>query len=263
MTKTRIPIPSEIAAAVLFASDHTCCNCRERGRPAQIHHIDEEPSNNDIENLAVLCLLCHNETQMSGGFGRKLNADLVVQFRDDWLARVVSRRNKADALAAIRMSGLAPTPLETIEDEPFMGSREDALVMYVHTLPSVLAQAYQLAQPKWDTGVTLDMIQGSYDVIDVVVQMFAHLASWLPVNHFNGKPADEYFSQYVSTRFIWHRALSEPDGIGTGGTFVGPITATRVLDDVERAVNEVVTALLWGREGFKLKAWQRDWKQKG
>src|SRR6266487_675808 len=52
MAKARIPIPSETAASVLFRSDRTCCICRERGKPNQIHHIDEDPANNDPANLA-------------------------------------------------------------------------------------------------------------------------------------------------------------------------------------------------------------------
>ncbi len=53
-----------------------------------IHHLDEEPSNNAIENLAVLCLLCHDDTQIRGGFTRKLNAGLVRNYRDAWISTV-------------------------------------------------------------------------------------------------------------------------------------------------------------------------------
>jgi len=56
-------------------------------------------------------------------------------------------------------------------------------------------------------------------------------------------------------------ALAEPEGIGTGGTIVGPIAAGAVLDDLKRAVDEMVTALLWEREGFSLTAWRRAWEQ--
>ena len=66
--------------------------CREKGKPTQIHHINDDPSDNLFENLAVLCLDCHNETQIKGGFARKLDSDQVVLFRDDWLTRVVRQR---------------------------------------------------------------------------------------------------------------------------------------------------------------------------
>ena len=100
--KIRIPVPDPVKAQVLFMSDRTCCVCEERGRAVQIHHIDENPSNNDPANLAVLCLLCHDETMLSGGFGRKLTSSLVAVYRDAWVARVVERRRRADAIMVRR-----------------------------------------------------------------------------------------------------------------------------------------------------------------
>jgi hypothetical protein len=90
--KKRVEIPLAIEAQVQFASDRTCCVCRIKGKPFQIHHIDENPANNEFGNLAVLCLECHNETMIHGGFGRKLNADQVILYRDDWLIQVAKSR---------------------------------------------------------------------------------------------------------------------------------------------------------------------------
>jgi hypothetical protein len=89
--KNREEIPPETAALVLFLSDRTCCVCRVRGKPIQIHHIDENPGNNEQSNLAVLCLDCHRETQIHGGFDRKLEAQQILLFRDDW-QRLVSQK---------------------------------------------------------------------------------------------------------------------------------------------------------------------------
>jgi hypothetical protein len=88
----KMPIPSEIAAEVLFKSDRTCCVCRIKNKPVQIHHIDGNHENNKIDNLSVLCLECHTETQITGGFHRKLTADLVTLYRDDWLMLVSKER---------------------------------------------------------------------------------------------------------------------------------------------------------------------------
>jgi 5-methylcytosine-specific restriction endonuclease McrA len=70
--KNREEIPAETAALVLFLSDRTCCLCRIRGKPIQIHHIDENPSNNEQSNLAVVCFDCHRETQIRGGLTESL-----------------------------------------------------------------------------------------------------------------------------------------------------------------------------------------------
>ena len=83
--KKRIEVPPRTAAKVQFLSDRTCCVCRVAGRPTQIHHLDEVPSNHDIDNLALLCCICHDETTIKGGFSRrKLTAELVICYRDGW-----------------------------------------------------------------------------------------------------------------------------------------------------------------------------------
>jgi hypothetical protein len=92
MVKRRVSVPEDIAAEVLFAADRACCVCRDRSHPVQIHHIDEDPSNNSVSNLAVLCLSCHNQTQLQGGFGRHLSADQVRLYRDDWNQKVQHTR---------------------------------------------------------------------------------------------------------------------------------------------------------------------------
>src|SRR5260370_38466203 len=99
-SKKRIDIPVELAARVLFKADRTCCVCRTAGKPVQLHHIDEDPSNTVERNLAVLCLECHTDTMIRGGFHRKLDSDQVVLYRDDWNQVVAQRRAATDARAA-------------------------------------------------------------------------------------------------------------------------------------------------------------------
>ncbi len=98
--KNRITIPNAIADKVLFNHNRTCCVCRIQNKEVQIHHIDENPTNNAINNLAVLCLDCHNKTQITGGFGRHLNAGQIILYRDQWL-EMVKERNHTLALASL------------------------------------------------------------------------------------------------------------------------------------------------------------------
>src|SRR5688500_6318127 len=81
-----------VEARVQFSSDRTCCVCRRPGKPTQIHHIDDNHENNEIDNLAVLCLECHNDTQIKGGIFRKLDAEQVILYRDDWIKIVARHR---------------------------------------------------------------------------------------------------------------------------------------------------------------------------
>lgn len=62
MAKRRIPIPKpkEIRKLVKELYGNQCAYCGEKNRKIlQIHHIDHDPSNNDIHNLVLICVWCH------------------------------------------------------------------------------------------------------------------------------------------------------------------------------------------------------------
>jgi hypothetical protein len=100
--KDRVEIQAEIAARVLFFSDRTCCVCRVIRKPVQIHHIDEDPSNSIEENLAVLCFDCYRDTQIRGGFDRKLDANQIVLYRRDWYEIVDRKRHGPESVLDVR-----------------------------------------------------------------------------------------------------------------------------------------------------------------
>jgi hypothetical protein len=108
--KERIEIPADIAAKVLFLSDRTCCVCRECRKPIQIHHIDENPSNAQLENLVVVCFDCHRNTQIRGGFDRKLDAHQLLLYRQDWYARVEGKRAQHEGSSGMQPGGPGVPP---------------------------------------------------------------------------------------------------------------------------------------------------------
>jgi len=112
--KERNEIPLSVAAKVLFRSHRTCCVCREPRKPVQIHHIDEDPSNAQEGNLAVLCFECHHETQVRGGFARRLDSHQIVLYRDDWYGIVDRNRHSVESPSEQRLldQRLAPVVLE-------------------------------------------------------------------------------------------------------------------------------------------------------
>lgn len=56
-SKKRVSVPSSVKGAVLREFNHRCAICGA-DRP-QIHHIDENPGNNDPGNLLPICPNCH------------------------------------------------------------------------------------------------------------------------------------------------------------------------------------------------------------
>jgi hypothetical protein len=60
--KKRIPISSSTRQKILLYCRHECCLCDTKvsgAREKNIHHINGNPSDNDIENLILLCPNCH------------------------------------------------------------------------------------------------------------------------------------------------------------------------------------------------------------
>lgn len=135
----REKIPSDIAARVLFFSNRTCCVCRSPGKPVQIHHIDDNPSNNDESNLAVLCFDCHRETQIKGGFDRKIDADQIILYRDDWKRIVASSRATSES-QKIKTSTDKKAHIELITSiaETYRENREyELLAMHYHAIDNI------------------------------------------------------------------------------------------------------------------------------
>jgi hypothetical protein len=254
--KNRIEISHETAAFILFKSDRTCCVCRHRGKPIQIHHIDENPANNDPENLAVVCFDCHNATQVKGGFGRKLDAVQVRKYREDWLQRVESRRNAADHIAAAHQSAPAPArPAQRRDGLP----DPKRVANYIRTLPAIRRDIYDRSKELWDSGVTPKMKQGNNDVIDVLEQILATLVSFYPAGHFDNQEPHDYINAITASRYMWHWSRLEPNGPRTRGTIVGPIAGGCVIDDLEHMVLELVSELSECLDDFEYDHWKKEW----
>ena len=268
--KIRIPISKDSASEIMVLSDRTCCVCNERGKFVQIHHIDENPANNSFDNLSVLCLECHNETMIKGGFGRKLDATQIIKYQSIWLERVKKRREKADDLASIKaVTGKSETTLEEInkvidfEQNDYEDSAGNKIIKsYLNNILIIHKAQLIIAQTKWDTGITSKMNQGSYDMVAFYEEVLVELSTFYPENHFNKKNPKEYFSELISSRFSWHRLVLEPKGIGNGGTMVSTITGGRVMDDLKQMIVEIVNSLMdelifLGK--FDIQKWESKW----
>ncbi len=258
MSDARTPVPDDVSAEVMFQHDRTCCVCRERGLAVQIHHIDENPANHAINNLAVLCLEHHEQTQTRGGFAKKLRAADVIRCRDDWVHRVSDRRNKADEIVVQYMTGVA---LTHVKSEEWTAPSEARVTGFLDALPSIRRAAIVAARPLWDTGITSEMRQGSYDAIETLEHAWLQLAKFYPPDHFGGRIADHFFSDFIAERFAWHRQLSEPRGPGSSGTIVNVTVGGAVLNDVANAIEETVEGLYIGYAllDFDLKKWRSEW----
>ena len=66
-----------------------CRNSKNAEAVLQVHHIDENPGNNDLENLIPLCAACHLKIEHQ----KRLPVVLEVGCSSVFLVRVRSRQN--------------------------------------------------------------------------------------------------------------------------------------------------------------------------
>lgn len=84
MAKKRIKIPNITAMRIFYKSAKTCAVCKNNNKPLFIHHIDENPSNNNEENLILICAECHNEAHTKHDYSINLDNKRLLFFKTEW-----------------------------------------------------------------------------------------------------------------------------------------------------------------------------------
>lgn len=89
----RAPIPKAVQEKVLLGSRRRCCICYGLNRDTdikqgQIAHLDHSNSNNELDNLAFLCLDHHDEYDSPRSQSKGLSIGEVKEFRRELLAAI-------------------------------------------------------------------------------------------------------------------------------------------------------------------------------
>ena len=118
---SRKKIPDDIQAEVIFKSNRECVVCLNHKRGDHIHHIDGDNSNYKFENLAFLCVYCHNEASVTGNIIKKLSPKTIIKFRD----------HKYQVIAAARENSLKlfNSPVNGLTTEDLLTTSKNALII--------------------------------------------------------------------------------------------------------------------------------------
>lgn len=95
MNKSRTDVPSDTSAQLMFQNRHRCCICHKPRKHVQIHHIDRNPSNHALQNLAALCVDCHSIVTGNQGFGKSYSTREVVLNKKDWEQKCQAWRDES------------------------------------------------------------------------------------------------------------------------------------------------------------------------
>lgn len=260
--KKRVPLPQEIYADIVYRSDNTCCMCNTKGRSVQIHHINEDPSCNKIENLILLCLQCHDEVHTKRKLGRALTKKCLEKYRDEWYRRVEDIRNTVDQIiinSKLPIESYIKSSVnnENIYDSPgFFEEAHPDLSVYILSINPGYEAAQNIAQQKYGTGITTNLVQGAQIEYNFLIKTIENLKSFYPKNHFIYDHNEDIISKHIE--YIWKLAyrIAAPSGIDNAGTIIHADASSTALLNMKNLINMMVANLLTLEESFTSQRWR-------
>lgn len=103
---TRVAVPEQLKSEILSRTNNRCCVCQTPF--VQLHHLDGDPSNNDLDNIAPVCPNCHNQAHSNSALTLNLTPARLKAIRDRWYAYCENRKDAfpVGASALLRLKNL-------------------------------------------------------------------------------------------------------------------------------------------------------------
>jgi hypothetical protein len=113
--KSRIKIPLDVLADILAACRRRCCICYalqedDAEKKGQIAHLDHDPSNHNLENLAFLCLAHHDQYDSKTSQSKGLTIEEVERYRTELSAFIAQKMPPPDEEILARLTGAFDRP---------------------------------------------------------------------------------------------------------------------------------------------------------
>jgi len=140
---SRKPIPEEVQDRVLLLSRRRCCICFGlhgdlNVKPGQIAHLDHDNTNDDLENLAYLCLSHHDQYDSTTSQSKGLREGEIKKFREELYDRMASGMPEGGGAAEPSATGAISDTIEKPgkkdeqEIQPNIGSLRPEIVHIAH-----------------------------------------------------------------------------------------------------------------------------------
>jgi len=172
-------MPPEITADVLATYRRRCCICfalhkDDKQKKGQIAHLDHDPSNHDLDNLAFLCLPHHDEYDSQTSQSKGLTIDEVKRYRTELLAFIAEKMPPGDDEIVSRLTRAFDRPAfrTPFHGESSLPRFREAIIETIETLNiGKTPQGMQLPSKMQIRG------KSTRDQIDTLVQALVALRS--------------------------------------------------------------------------------------
>lgn len=260
----RRKISEELIDKLLFETNRTCCICTTPGKDVQIHHIDQISSNNEYDNLVVLCLSCHSDVHTKRGFGRNWTYGQIQRHKNEWIERVKLRKQEADKLASIQfVTGDLQNSTHDFENLDYKEIDDPILTRYLEKILIIHKAQKDAAQIDFDTGVTMDSVEACLKLIDFYAAVLVELSTFYPKGHFQEKHPRIFFDEQIATRGLFQGHATRPECEGFIPSMHRQFMYYRFMLDVRRMVRDVAVCLMEMSSFFEPgdRKWADNWME--
>jgi hypothetical protein len=93
----RKALPPALRYKLFYDSQYLCAICQKRG--SHVHHIDQDNSNDQEDNLVVLCPVHHDDAHTKRQLSQNLTAEALRDAKQKWIAKVKETRHLTATLS--------------------------------------------------------------------------------------------------------------------------------------------------------------------
>ena len=262
MSKQRKKIPKQTEITLLDICDHTCCVCRE-SQEIQIHHINKDSQDNNIENLAVLCLNCHDKAEKTGGLSRNFSPEYITKRREEWIA-ICEERKEKHVKRKNEKDNKKPANLEP-QDIFSQGQPLTTLqIAIINSLPKIKAGLLVKRNKQLSEAVTMstiDMVNAYTAYNESLKSILIMVADFCDPRHFEDQSPKEFFEEIISTRRRFFSLISHhhPDSPYMWGRMHREIYHTLCGEDINNLIENLISTFLLEND-FDYKHWKKSWR---
>ncbi len=237
--KTRISIPKQIVADIVVKSFNYCNLCYKHTDDWQIHHIDEDPSNNDPDNLVFLCLNCHSKIHTKRSMSGNYTKEIIKTYRDQ-LYKII-KSNIANILEIKEtINSENSSYIQEKADESCFAKENPQIFSLVINMKDEYKLACKRAQILYDAGGTYNVLEGNFLEINCISGFIDEMIKSYPEKHFlNEKGEDIINNIYKSYDELAYR-FATPEGFVNAGTMVHSFATRTKIELLKSLVNIIV-----------------------
>ena len=193
--------------------------CDQTNLPMQFHHIDNDPSNNAIDNIVYVCANCHAKIHTTSDMSSNYSETNIKFLRSKLYECVENKRKEVEKIK--KQMIIDPNDSNRVEylDEDFISGNPE-LCEIIMNMNRQYFKIRVKAQKYYDTRITSKINEGIMLEIAYLELIMNSLLKFYPKNHFYNEDNENIFERLHDDFYDFLYKLYAPDCIRFEGSII-------------------------------------------